>query len=201
MFTLTQYDRAMYLSAPGVVIDSLPLDGLLAFSPKATVSTLDDGEDKRNRSSILLIEPSEDEFLALREIRSKQPMNDQDLFQTRFGDSVSHIPPSTINGDEDHQTNFTAHTFSLRTPAEGFNATIFLESTAYVQFNDPDHPGPQYDVPWSQKSLMRPKNEQAKFVWDRMYDLYRRQRIDHCRMDLEEWKSPEIGIGVAPVDE
>nr|OQO29674.1 hypothetical protein B0A51_02579 [Rachicladosporium sp. CCFEE 5018] len=69
-----------------------------------------------------------------------------------------------------------------------FNATAWLEDTAYIRFSDPLLPGPEYDAPWSMKFAARPRNKDADWTWTKLYGDFAQRRLEVCGLGLEEWR-------------
>ena len=109
-------------------------------------------------------------------------MPDVDLFKHGAANSqISFQLPAKLPQD------MLSTTASLKGASGDFNATAFLSSTAYVLFTDSDLPGPQYDVPYRLKTRSRPKGDDERFVWEKMYETFRQNRMDICGLDLERW--------------
>lgn len=188
LFSLVDYERVIHLSSPGLLLDASPLDSLLAFSKSEPVAALPaNAERKELLTSLLLIHPSADNYSRLRELRSTQPMTDLDLFRKSFP-----VPDSLLSSWSMSLGNLFYESTSLRNSIEGFNSTIFTEATAYVRLSDPELPGPEYDVPYYERVRIRPKNEEARFVWEKLYETFRQRRMEICGLDLETWSSPVL---------
>lgn len=188
LFSLVDYERIIHLSSPGLLLDASPLDSLLAFSESEPVAALPaNAERKELLTSLLLIHPSAENYSRLRELRSTQPMTDLDLFRKSFP-----VPDSLLSSWSMSLGNLFYESTSLRNSIEGFNSTIFTEATAYVRLSDPELPGPEYDVPYYDRVRIRPKNEEARFVWEKLYETFRQRRMEICGLDLETWSSPVL---------
>lgn len=81
---------------------------------------------------------------------------------------------------------------SLRT-AQGFSAGVFEEETAFIHLADPELPGPEYDLPYTDLVKMRPTNDDQGFVWEKMYSIYKDKRYSVCGMDLLPWNGEDKG--------
>jgi hypothetical protein len=136
---------------------------------------------------LLLVHPSHQNFGQLKKLRSSQPMTDLDLFRNTFS-----APESLISQWSLSMGNVMYESEKLRSAIDGFNATLFEGMTTYVRLSDPEFPGPEYDVPYSERVALRPKNEEARGAWERLYEKFRQRRMDVCGLDLETWIKPEL---------
>ena len=83
-----------------------------------------------------------------------------------------------------------------------FNATDFLEMTAYVHIEDPGVEGPEYDVPRPDFVRAMPSGKEARKAWEIVYERYRDARTDICGLDLKPVERQEDeGGGVGMVEE
>lgn len=114
-------------------------------------------------------------------------MTDLDLFRKSFP-----VPDSLLSAWSMSLGNLFYESTWLRNSIEGFNSTIFTEATAYVHLSDPELPGPEYDVPYYDRVRIRPKNEEARVVWEKLYETFRQRRMEICGLDLETWNSPVL---------
>jgi hypothetical protein len=106
-------------------------------------------------------------------------MQDKDLLSSFF-------PSKSPLLDSDEDTKLYTTTATIRNQ-EKFDAAVFASETAFVMFQDPDLPGPEYDVPYTDIVKMRPKNEEQGFLWEKMYSMYKDRRYGVCGLDLENW--------------
>lgn len=181
VYSLHDFERVIYLQGPGVLLDASALDSLLAFSksePMAAISTTPDR--KELSTSMMLIHPSQETFKKLKDVRAKKELSDQDLFQSTFP-----APDSLMAEWSPAMGNVYYESQSLREPVDEFNITAFEESTTFVRLLDAGIPGPEYDIPYSDRVKLRPKNLQAEEVWSRLYEDFRQARMDVCGLDLE----------------
>ncbi|KAL9085452.1 MAG: hypothetical protein Q9165_007602 [Trypethelium subeluteriae] len=178
LFSLTEYDRIMYLEPPGHIFDASVMASVLAFSPQAPLMSLQSRESPNNRSSeMLLVTPSASQYRQLSKSNAKHPETDVDLLQNSFPYAQdSHILA---------QADFLPHTSDLRAAPEGFNATEFLDGTAYIRVMDSELAGPQYDVPYAERVAARPRVAEAEAIWSKVYDGFRLGRMSICGLDLE----------------
>ena len=116
----------------------------------------------------------------LKDMRSAQPMADIDLFRKSFA-----IPESLISTWSLSMGNVVYESQNLRNAIDGFNATIFEQATTYERLSDPEIPGPEYDVPYYDRMELRPENDEARTIWERLYERFRQRRMEICGLDLE----------------
>ena len=137
-------------------------------------------------TSLLLIHPSQQTFAQLKEARQSQPLTDVDLLSQTFA-----APGSLISEWSLSMGNVVYESQYLREADEDFNGTSFQEKTTFVRLSDPELPGPEYDVPYSDRARLRPKNEQAREAWEKLYEGFRQRRMEVCGLDLEYWEPVE----------
>lgn len=128
----------------------------------------------------MLIQPSSSTF---RELASARVENDDDkaLFQRFFESSSSLLPPTA---EDDTTLYFESPELRTLDDPESFNSTQFLASTAYVRLTDPEFPGPEYDIPYGEMVKLRPKENEVRWVWEKLYFKFRGGRMDVCGLDL-----------------
>ncbi|KAL1605070.1 hypothetical protein SLS60_004613 [Paraconiothyrium brasiliense] len=186
IYSLTSYERLMYLHAPGVVLDASALDSLLAFSKSKPMNAFPATPERRELStSLLLISPSHETHRQLRETRQSQPSTDLELLRHEFDSPESLIPESTLA-----MGNVVYESHSLREASDDFNVTSFNEVTTFVRLQEPDMPGPEYDIPYAERAKLRPQNAQAREAWEKVYEMFRQRRMEVCGLDLEYWTQP-----------
>jgi hypothetical protein len=165
--TLDHYKRVMTFPPPGLVLDTTPLDSILAFADTQSIAaypTLNDTE-----SSTMLVVPSSSSKEALS--RTTLSLSEADAL---------------LPDVQDHSLFTTSKALRTADP-KTFNATDFITATAYVHFTDPDLPGPEYDIPYSNIVKMRPEGDDQAFLWEKMYSTYKDRRYGVCGLDLEVW--------------
>jgi hypothetical protein len=181
VYSLVDYERILYLQGPGVLLDASALDSLLAFSKSEPMAALPAAAEKDNLStSLLLVHPSKEMFGQLKTLRASKPMSDLDMLRSTFTGPESLIAEGSMS-----MGNVYYESQNLRAPVDEFNATAFEEATTFVRLSDPEMPGPEYDMPYSDRVKLRPKNREAEEVWSRLYEDFRQQRMDVCGLDLE----------------
>lgn len=187
IFSLTSYERLIYLHAPGVVLDASALDSLLAFSTSKPMSAFPATSERKELStSLLLISPSSDTHRQLKDTRVSQPSTDLALLRQAFAGPDSLISESTLS-----MGNVAYESYDLREASDDFNVTSFYEMTTFVRLREPDMPGPEYDVPYAQRAKLRPQNAQAREAWENLYEGFRQRRMEVCGLDLEYWVPAE----------
>ncbi|KAK0283357.1 hypothetical protein LTR91_002735 [Friedmanniomyces endolithicus] len=200
-YALTEFDRVLSIETPGLLLDATPLDAVLAFTEPAPFAMLQDSAqgDGVHSADLLLLQPSAESHHDLLaristmtttpESRTQlQPFNDTNL-------PLLFPAPLLLASTTDSETLIrsigTLHTPILHNPIQHttspFNATAFLSNVAYIRFSDPKLPGPEYDVPWSQKVAARPRNKNADWTWTKLYGQFAQKRMEICGLDLEAW--------------
>lgn len=196
LYSLIDYERIIYLQGPGVLLDASALDSLLAFSKSEPMAAYPATPERTDLStSLLLIRPSQENFQQLKRLRTSNPTSDLDLFRKTFA-----APNSLISEWSLSMGNVVYESQRLRDASDGFNATEFEQATTFVRLTDPGLPGPEYDVPFWDRARVRPKNEQAKEAWGRLYERFRQRRMEVCGLDLEVYQ-PVVVSGVDETNE
>lgn len=113
-------------------------------------------------------------------------MTDVALFRQTFA-----APDALISEWSLSMGNVVYESQKLRDAVDEFNATAFQDATTYVRLSDPEIPGPEYDVPYADRVQIRPKGDQAREAWERLYETFRQRRMEVCGLDLEPWVKPE----------
>jgi hypothetical protein len=110
-------------------------------------------------------------------------MTDLNMFRKTFA-----LPDSLISEWSLSMGNVVFESQDLRNAADGFNATAFEQATTFVRLSDPEIPGPEYDIPYSEKVKLRPQNEEAQEAWSKLYERFRQRRMEVCGLDLETYQ-------------
>ncbi|OJD28659.1 glycosyltransferase family 8 protein [Diplodia corticola] len=189
-FSLIDFDRLLYLAPSGIIIDSLAMDALLAFAASRRLAALpEDPTASRISTDFMLLQPSLSTFRKLSAALSEADVSDTKLFQKIFDASTSLLPPTA-----ESETTLYYESSELRTldDPESFNSTQFLSTTAYVRLADPELPGPEYDVPYGQMVQLRPKEDEPRWVWEKLYFKFRGSRMDVCGLDLLMPSKPKV---------
>jgi len=183
-FALTDLDRVLSIETPGLLMDATPLDAVLAFTESVPFAMLQDTAegDGVHSSDLLLLQPSES---AHTELLERLPSSNTTDLPSLFTDPL--LLASSTDDQALIRSIGTLHSTGTG-PSDDFNATAYLEGVSYIRFSDPKLPGPEYDVPWSQKVAARPKNKDADWTWTKLYGLFAQKRMDVCGLDLETWR-------------
>ena len=182
----TDFDRILTIESPGLLIDTSPLDAVLAFTESAPFAMLHDtiDGDGVHSDDLLFLEPSGKLHTDVTKALASRDSYNDTLLSTLFPTPLlvdSSTPDSALI-----RSIGTLHTFS--TEPDVFNATAYLSNVAYIRFSDPKLPGPEYDVPWADKVAARPKNKEAEWVWTKLYGQFAQKRMEVCGLDLEFWR-------------
>ena len=191
IYSLTSYERLIYLHGPGVVLDASALDSMLAFSKSKPMSAIPATPERTELStSLLLISPSSETFRQLKEARQSQPSSDLELLQRTFSGPEALLSELTLS-----MGNVVYESQRLREAGDDFNITSFDETTTFVRLREPDMAGPEYEVPYAERARLRPQNAQAREAWERLYEGFRQRRMEVCGLDLEylEAATPQTG--------
>jgi len=192
-YALTEFDRVLSIETPGLLLDATPLDAVLAFTEAAPFAMLQDSAqgDGVHSADLLLLHPSTDvhhDLLAHISTSTTAPSQRQSFNDTKL--PLLFPTPLLLASKTDTETLIrsigTLHNPAHHTSSP-FNATAFLSNVAYIRFSDPKLPGPEYDVPWSQKVAARPRNKDADWTWTKLYGQFAQKRMEICGLDLEAW--------------
>ena len=182
-FALTEFDRVLSIEAPGIVLEALPLDSLLAFTEPAPFALLQDTDaaDELHAQDLHLLQPS---------LEIQQTLRTQLSQQSAFDDArlPEFFPGHLLLSPGSDRHSLIQSIGLLHDVDSSFNATAFLQQTAYLRFSDPKLPGPEFDVPFSMRVDARPRNTDADWTWTKMYGLFGQRRVEVCGLDLETWR-------------
>ncbi|CAN9251575.1 unnamed protein product [Alternaria sp. RS040] len=191
LYSLVDYERILYLQGPGVLLDASALDSLLAFSKSEPMAAYPATPERTDLStSLLMIHPSQQSFNQLRAMRASKPTSDLNMFRKTFT-----VPDSLISEWSLSMGNVVYESQNLRNVVDDFNATAFEKMTTFVRLSDPEIPGPEYDVPYSERAKLRPQNEQAQEAWSKLYERFRQRRMEVCGLDLETYQPIMVSGG------
>jgi len=115
------------------------------------------------------------------------PANTTTLLTTAFPPPSSLLSSSFLDHTEQATLLTTTHT--LTQASSTFNASLFLAETGYVHFSDPRLPGPEVSLPWNVKVKVRPQEEAARKVWEKVYEGWWGRRMEVCGLDLQGWRA------------
>lgn len=196
LYSLIDYERLIYLQGPGVLLDASSLDSLLAFSKSEPMAAFPATPERQDLStSMMMIHPSQESFHQLKALRASSPMSDLKMFQKTF-----KAPDSLISEWSLSMGNVVYESQNLRKAVDSFNATVFEQATTFVRLSDPEIPGPEYDVPFTDRVKLRPQNEEAQEAWSKLYERFRQRRMEVCGLDLETYEPVVLG-GAEAADE
>ncbi|KAI7222847.1 glycosyltransferase family 8 protein [Hortaea werneckii] len=183
-FALKDFDRVLSIESPGLIIDALPLDAVLAFTENTPFAMLQDSHDGDgvHSADLLLLKPSASSHAELLERLGMESNFNDSIIPTLFTD-----PLLLASKTDDH--TLIRSIGLLHQAAQDFNATAYLDRVSYIRFSDPKLPGPEYDVPWPQKVAARPSNKDADWTWTKLYGEFAQKRMDVCGLDLETWRA------------
>jgi len=173
----------MVLPKPGLILNTRPLDSILAYSDVESLSAFPDIQPSAEESpSMLLIRPSKKTHDRLLQSHQSKKQADMSLLHQEFPN-----PPALLaNSDPDFKPSLYTTLEKLRT-VPNFNATSFSDTTAYLRLEDSKLPGPEYDVPYQMIVGLRPKDDDQGFIWEKMYSTYKDRRYRVCGLDLIDW--------------
>lgn len=184
LYSLVEYERLLYLQGPGVLLDASALDSLLAFSKSEPMAAYPATPERTDMStSLLMIHPSQQSYNQLRALRASKPTSDLNMFRKTFA-----VPDSLISEWSLSMGNVVYESQKLRSAPDSFNATAFEQATTFVRLSDPEIPGPEYDVPYSERAKLRPQNQEAQEAWSKLYERFRQRRMEVCGLDLETYQ-------------
>ncbi|KAF2717339.1 hypothetical protein K431DRAFT_315852 [Polychaeton citri CBS 116435] len=181
-FSLTEFDRMLTLETPGLILDASPLDAVLAFTESAPFAMLHDTvtDDGVHSEDLLLLQPD----AGLHEkLTSSISMTKDD---SSIGLASTFESPLLLSSSK--EDNALVRSIGvLHDAGASFNQTAYLQNAAYVRFWDPRLPGPEYSVPYSMKREARPVNQDADWIWTKLYGTFAQKRFEFCGLDLEHW--------------
>lgn len=180
LFSLTEFDRLIYLQPSGLILNSSPLDDLFTIPMNASLATPSaQSEHFPVTPPIVLFRPSMEKYHDLTASLSAGEYSEETFLQ-----NIPRIvlkPP--IPGRD--SARLLAETSALRLEGDDFNAKNFFAGTSYVHIRDPGMPGPDYDAPRDAFLRARPQDFHARSAWEDIYETYRTKRMDICGLDLE----------------
>lgn len=180
LLSLPGFNRLIWLRPSGLIRDSDQLDLLFTLpmeTPVLGISATNHNGD--TEASIILFEPSKKAYQDLTD-----PYPEASYSETEF---LHKIPMMTDLAED--QVHIVGKTSTLQSETEQFDAAEFLAITGFIHIFDPDHPGPEYDVPRKKLSSIQQSTVEARKAWERSYELYRQQRMEICGLDLEPFET------------
>lgn len=193
LFSLTKYDRLLYIPPSGILLDQEPLDALfdvplelpmIAFPPPVDAAS---GTTTTTKPSIFLLQPSKTEYTRSKELLStNSSLFDPILLAAYYNTTTNRDPqtqppqpPITLDPSLILRTSTLRH---LRP-----DITTRLSTPAYLHLSDPNLPGPEYNIPRRKFLSIRPEAPQARRLWEFAYETFRERRMAVCGLDLEPW--------------
>lgn len=189
LLSLLWFNRVIYLPPSGLLLSADPMDLLFTLPMEdRPMLGLADPLGETREVDVLLIEPTKD---LLQDTTSLLP--EGAFLDSEFLGKVDSVP-APMPSDGENTIDLLAETGSLAGVDTQFNATNFLESTAYVRMKDEGMPGPEYGVSQKQRAKVMPGTREAKKAWEEAYERYREVRMDVCGLDLEPVEKLELGV-------
>ena len=105
-----------------------------------------------------------------------------------------HTTPAPMPSNGENSINLLAETGPLINVGTQFNASAFIEETAYVRIKDDRLPGPEYGAPRGRLADAMPREMEARRAWEAVYERFREARMDVCGLDLEPIEKEENGM-------
>jgi hypothetical protein len=175
----------MVLPTPSLILNSRPLDSILAYHASSEYLTLYPSTPSISSENLLLITPSKEMHENLKALRTDPSQTDSSLLHKAFP-SPPVLSPST---DLEFRPSMYATLETLRKEQsqDKFNATTFLQKTALFRVDDHELPGPQYDAPYQDVVNLRPKDEDQGFIWENLYSTYKDRRYQICGLNPKPW--------------
>ena len=188
IFSLSYFNRLIYLPPSGLLLNADPIDLLFTLPMEDRgMLGLADPMAEDNAVDILVVEPSEK---VGQEIMSSLP---EGAFMDKEFLGKVHTTPAPIPTDGEKSINLLAETGPLTNVGTQFNATTFMEGTAYVRLKDEGLLGPEYATPRGQLADVMPREREARRAWEAVYERFREVRMNVCGLDLEPIEKLEGG--------
>ena len=193
LFSLTGYNRLLYLSAPGLLLNSKPLERLFSKRSDSPAAGLPDDAQRspQTPTSALLIQPSKDEHTRIVDAHaSRSTLSATALLRTQypaFDKLFSAQPALDAVAGEGDDAPYAFRTADLRAASGLANATTLLAAAGYARLSDDGLPGPEYDIPSSRWARAAPHGAEAHKAWESLYTRFRDRRMEVCGLDLEPW--------------
>ena len=189
IFSLSWFNRLIYLPPSGLLLNADPMDLLFTLPMEdRQMLGLADPMVENTEVDILLIEPTKS---LIQETIASLPEGaflDQEIL------GKAHTMPAPIPTDGENSINLLAETGPLNNVGTQFNATSFIEGTAYVKVKDDGLPGPEYATPRGMLAGAMPREKEARKAWEAVYERFREVRMDVCGLDLEPVEKMEKGV-------
>lgn len=177
LLSLLHYNRVLFLPPSGLVLDSTPLDLLFTLPMEKPWLGLSAPSGQSAQPAVLLLEPSKQTYGDMVSSLPEGAYRDAEFLQ--------RVPVTPAGADGEDTMALLAQTSGLENVDAQFNATGFLDRTAYVQLEDPTILGPEFDIPRQDFVRAMPSGRQARKAWEDVYKKYRDLRMEVCGLDLE----------------
>jgi len=179
LLSLTAWEKLVVLRPSGLVGEVEALDTVFGVETNTSVTAFSAPSD--DFPPVTLLTPSSDAFDGAMASLRENSLSEASFLKenTRF-----LSPPAPL-------TPLSAQTSSLRLADSSFDADTFLSEVGYVQLNDPEILGPEYDIPRNVFLNSRPEGAEARRAWEDLYERYRMRRMDVCGLDLEPMPDDE----------
>ena len=174
LLSLAEYDRLLYLLPNGLVIHATGLETLFSVPMEASALSFQANPASACSAPATLMMPSKD---AYREAIKTLPSQDSLASLTSLVPLPETVPYLLACSSALNSSMIDQH--------EDGDVEVSLISTAYVRFSDQGILGPEYDVPMSAISRVRPEKSDLRRVWSGLYERYHDLRMDICGLDLE----------------
>ena len=177
LLSLVHYNRILVLQPSGLILDSTPLDLLFTLPMEKALLGLSAPEDDSMQAAILLFEPSKQTY---RDVISSLPEG-----AYPDGEFLQLVPVTSAPAEGESPMTLLAQTSGLDGVDAQFNATRFVDTTAYIRLSDSSVPGPEYAIPRQDYVRAMPGSKQARKAWEGVYERFRDARMAICGLDLE----------------
>lgn len=202
-FGVIQYDRVIHLDSDMIVLRHMDELFFLPSTPVAMPRAYWLLPDTQTLSSqIVVIEPSYNEFMALKEatrtavhgqmeLKLNETRYDMEILNQRYGDSAMVIPHKEY-GLITSEFRTKDHKNFLGIEKDWIPDKVMAESR-FVHFSDSPLPKPWVMWPQEQLAELQPKCDnnpgtpeesgcRDRELWKEIYDHFRRKRKDVCRL-------------------
>lgn len=156
-------------------MDSANLDLLFTLPMESSILGISGNSEKEfTLPSIVIFEPSITAYNVALSAISIETYSDDEFLR-----NIPQIPGNVGQG------HLVARTSAMSLDFNKFTAANFFKSISYVHLTDPDIPGPEFDIPSKTFVRAKPKLPQNRAIWERVYEIFREQRMSICGLDLE----------------
>lgn len=181
LFSLTMFDRLIYLQPSGLIVNSGRLDTFFTLPMESEIEgVFAKHREESQNPPVILFEPSDESLnTSMAAIEAGNYREDEFLRSIPCSNAV------TSNG-----RNSIVETSAIYLEDDSFNLASFIHQTSYVRISDPEMLGPEFSSPRSKIIKARPEQTEPREVWEAIYERYRQQRMEVCGLDLEP--DPEL---------